>query len=230
MIACASGESFWLVDVDKDGGEVATFDFKGELTPVPNRILRDDLLSLYTALPKSSLPRISELLSIMDSDEVKEAVIRSTMVMAVTALGAQHNTPNVICIDSPKAVFANQKYKKGELIIVPASTRIKFPSPDDNMHPVDSVLCTTHGGKSATFAAPLAPHQNPAWFLSSTDVEANVNMKVNMCDVEVSVKTGKSKSNSSKIQIPIFVNSRAVNSGDKLCFFFKKNKRPVDAD
>lgn len=73
----------------------------------------------------------------------------------------------------------------------------------------------------------------PAWFMKDTDVKKDANMKVVMVQVMLSALC-KGTSESSNIEVPVFVNSRVLKESDELIYYKRRDKdskgvkRPFD--
>jgi hypothetical protein len=152
-------------------------------------------------------------------------------------------------LEPRSALFALQKYKKGELILVPCTMRIKTIDAKKETQmptPIEEMLSCRGSAMPTGYSFHLAPESKekfvcPAWFAQGTADFKLVNLKVMMVEVEINGKIGQSKlatKETSTITIPMLVNSKSVEEGTELKYHKPKDdndaarastKRPFDA-
>ena len=143
----------------------------------------------------------------------------------------------VVCRDTPKkAVYALEFRKKGEMTIVPTTLKIKTNTSDANQQ---ILMCTVPGipdGVALTLVSMSGDIVCPAWYMRETNDAREANMGVTMFEVEVDACGGTS-ADTSKIAVPLFVNTKRVCVGTELVYCAPAKvegvkatlKRPFDA-
>jgi len=157
----------------------------------------------------------------------------------------------VLCRSERKpALFAFQRYKKGELVLVPCTTKIKTVDAQKETQiatPTDEMLSCWGSAMSTSYSFHLSNFKEdivcPAWFVQGASEIKDVNLKVTMVEVEINGKIGQTKlatKDTSTVTVPIFFNTKAVEVGTELKFHKPKDddavivakaglKRPFDA-
>jgi hypothetical protein len=238
----------------KDNGDcvIAGFNFKGEVNDesvdVECKLMLTDFLCVKgQEIKNASYPEKGPLAS----TDWATTEFASKITVALTMAARYHGLDKeVLCRLEPRsALFALQKYKKGELILVPCTTRIKTidAKKETQMPSIIEEMLSCRGSAMPTgYSFHLAPESKekfvcPAWFAQGTADFKLVNLKVMMFEVEINGKIGQSKlatNETSTITIPMLVNSKSVEEGTELKYHKPKDdndaarastKRPFDA-
>ena len=175
---------------------------------------------------------------------VDQHVKRISIAMTLTM--HEYGKMNVLCRESPsRKVVALQTYKKGALVLVPVSSRIKAIDKNTGKvsdNTIENIL-TCGGEAQHGYSFHICPMVGgdivcPVWYLTSTDDVKLANLKVSMVGVRVSTQIGDEGGNETcDIKVPTFTNSKALTEGDELIYYMPKkekkaqasNKRPFDA-
>jgi hypothetical protein len=167
--------------------------------------------------------------------------------LAVGSVALHYGNANVLVRESPNnKVFSLQVYKKGELVLVPVTKKVKI---DDLSKytggAIDYCVWTCGGDVPDGYAFTLMPTSaselaTPAFFVKASEEATEVNMKVVMKEVDIHTlvvtKPAKAMKSTppSQVAIPLLINTKAVKYGDELHYLkpakieSKSKKRPFD--
>jgi hypothetical protein len=239
-----------LIKISENGdADLAVVDFKGNVSESQQHVTCQDLFEKYMPDKRkfpfeyAKYPQGSDIFS--NTWYVDQHVKRISIAMTSTT--KEYGHMNVLCRESPsRKAFALQAYKKGALVLVPISSKIKAIEKNtgkvsDNF--IENLL--TCGGDAphgySFHICPMVGGDNivcPVWYLTSTDDAKLANLKVSMVVNRVSTQIGDDGDNEAwDIKLPTFTNTKALNESDELIYHMPKkdkkekasNKRPFDA-
>jgi len=165
--------------------------------------------------------------------------------IAISTVHAKYGDPKVVVRESPsRTVFASADYKKGDLVLVPATNKVKIVDISKakcNDPTVLETLLTCGGDVPMGHAFHLSPMLgdsmvSPAWYIKGNEEAKESNLKVFVVHVSIKAQIGTATTaKTSSVSIPVFTNSKAVKKGDELFYFRaakdgadKTKKRPFD--
>ena len=224
----------WLENITPEGhGLVRKIDFKGVKGDKCHRVLCESLCREYVPIKveyeNADYPSKGPL-----NNSAWELHEYSTKVTLALGTATRHyGKANVVCRTSPKkSVCALQNFASGSCYIVPTTIKVKVVKECDS----DSILaCGGHAPEGYVFELGAMPTTIPcpAWFMKDTDTKKHANMKVVMVRIKLDASC-KDTSDSSTIEVPVFVNSRALKASDELVYYKAREydskgvKRPFD--
>ena len=236
----------------KDNGDcvIAAIDFKGDVSEievnVECKLMVSDYGSDNKAFKNATYPEKGPL----TSKQWEATEVSSKMTLGLTIAARHYGDMQVLCRSEPRsAVFALQRYKKGELVLVPCTTKIKTIDVQKETQSVSHIEKMMSCGGSAMptgYSFHLSSMIGkddivcPAWFVQGEPDIKDVNLKVTMVEVEINAKIGQTKcttKETSTVALPIFINTKAVDLGTELKFHKPKDdddqgkacaKRPFD--
>ena len=227
----------WIYDKSDKGLLAKSFDFQGTLAD-EHVLVTTDNHKEFTVV-KMTLPEFA------DNDDLQmnfgyldiEAAVKVACQFAVNQFGPQ----NIMVRTSPgRAVFASCKIPKGQLHLVPLTSKVKIVKAEDvvaTKNHIDSVLrMKGHGFPENTVVCFSSPPEgiNPVWYVQSIDDEQSANAKISIFAFDISTKPsgkGAKGSKTTSISIPIVTNTRTLNRGDPIMLFVKKDaKRSLPAE
>ena len=211
-----------MLDVvdDNCNAKVRTIDYKSEATDtydVPFKLL----LGEY----KPFNQKLSELVSV-DPEQNKAwafNVVQAKVIIALNILSERYDGMKVMC-RTPKSLFATEHIKRGECVLVPLTKKMKFTENEND----NSIFISGVDGKKVVLQSMGCSNAVPVWFCNSTTEKKDANVKVSMVKVNVSVGVpgkGAKKSNdssSSSVDVPVLVNTCALNEGDSLAYYVEE--------
>ena len=226
----------WLENITPEGhGQVRKIDFTGVKGDKFHRVSCESLCRDYVPIKveyeNADYPSKGPLNN--STWELHEYSAKVTLALGI--LTRHYGEANVVCRTLPKkSVCALQNFASGSCYIVPTTIKVKAVKECDS----DSILaCGGHAPEGYVFE--LAPGAMPttipcpAWFMKDTDTKKYANMKVVMVKVKLNASC-KDTSDSSTIEVPVFVNSRALKASDELVYYKARDvdsrgvKRPFD--
>ena len=233
-----AGGIFVLMSIAANGDTVVEkIDITGKVIFVPLAISCEKFYAEYSP-DKSGFPE-NAAYPLHSPVGNRQCVLReatSKIEAAMQLVSKHYGDANVLCRISPrKCAFALQSFKKGELVLVPVTTRIKsfffgtlagdaLPSMA-SLSSLDNLMECTGATLPEGYSFHLQPMMNdvvcPAWYMQDTDDAKNANMKVSMIEVEMNMKVGKPSRQSKEsncINLPVFVNSKPLQWGNVLVF------------
>ena len=245
------GDLYKLIQITDNGdGVMASIGFKGNVSTTTIDVACKDLYMNYMP-EKSKLPENAKYPSDSASSSPAWKVDQCTKQISIglASAASHYGDMNVLCRESPsRKVFALQDYKKGELILVPTTLKIKAMKTSKGKvceNFLENLLrCASDGDTPSGYSFHLCPMSGdivcPVWYLTNTDKSKEANLKVSMIEVAVGATVGVKKSTMNalaKLTLPVFTNSRAVKDGDELMYYKPpkdekekvSNKRPFDA-
>ena len=239
------GESYRLTEIAENGDcKIASIGFKGDVAQKTIDIACETMYAKY-APAKVELPTNAKYPenSATGNEEWKADQFAKNIGVALGTVVCHYGNANVVARESPnRTVFSLQEYKKGELVLVPATTKIKIidllKSKDVA---ADPCLFTCGGDVPDGYAFHLKPTPSdivaPAFFMQSSDDAKVVNMKVMMVRIDIATKvaTKGAVATSSNVAIPVLINTKGLKEGDELHNLkpakndeSKSKKRPFD--
>ena len=160
------------------------------------------------------------------SSNYSEHIVKSYIALALAHLANTHKDAKLRLQQKPyRAVYADEAYDSGKLILVPETMKVSVICPKDTV-PTSGMKCNIPKELTSKVFV-LMPHFTekfvaPAWAVRSSDVEDNQNMYIQMKFVQVAVGSGVGKgktTNSVSIGIPVLVNATEVGNNDELLFY-----------
>ena len=225
------GTAHKLQKIDDNGDcVIAAVDFKGGVTNESVDVECKLMLSDYVCARDKSYenadyPGKGPLTS--KQWDATEFMSKLTLGLAIAA--RHYGDMQVLCRSEPRsAVFALQKYKKGELVLVPCISKIKtidvqkenqIASPNEKMMSCGGNAMPT--GYSFHLCSAGGDIVCPAWFVQGAPDIKDVNLKVTMVDVDINAKIGQTKGTTketSTVALPIFINTKFIDVGIELKF------------
>jgi len=164
-----------------------------------------------------------------DNIEFDTAFYKNVVVTAIGYLLSDVDIPSLIVMAKPPGVFASAKYKKGELVLVPATTKMvcKPDSATESMFDVrgdaspDNYIMELQNSNSRSCMA-------PAWMVKHNKACEHQNMEIVHKQVHVQIgrpNCKKADLDNYTVHIPCLVNSKEVKANDELFLPQMKHKR-----
>ena len=145
---------------------------------------------------------------------------KSNVVAAIDLLGREHGNPDILCRTAPRAAVAITQFKAGECVIVPITNRISIKPALDALQ--YNLVCggAAPMGEKLVLVQP-ASMLFPAWFIQTSSVKKDCNMKIVMKSVEVGAKfvCKGAKLEATPIDVPVYVNKKMLCQGDELIVY-----------
>ena len=151
--------------------------------------------------------------------------VKSLIVIALSSIAHNIGDVNVMCRAKPKkGAIALEDFRVGELVLVPVTSGVNIekvgtPAAKSPMAcvvskpPKDTVIVL-----QSQFDIPC-----PMWFVQPHDDDKKVNMKVEMRSFVSLTNFPTSPrakiAGSSSVEIPVYVNTRAIKAGDELLYY-----------
>jgi hypothetical protein len=238
----------------KDNGDcvIAAIDFKGDVTKesvdVECKLMMSDYVcGIDKAINNATYPEKGPL----TSKQWEATEVASKMSLGLTIAARHYGDMQVLCRSEPRpSLFAIQRYKKGELVLVPCTTKIKTideQKETQSVSPLEKMMSCGGSAMPTGYSFHLSSMNVkddivcPAWFVQGAPDIKDVNLKVTMVEVEINAKIGQTKcttKETSTVALPMFINTKAVDVGTELKFHKPKDdddqgkagtKRPFDA-
>jgi hypothetical protein len=249
------GTTHQLQKIDDNGDcTIAGFDFKGcvttETVDVECKLMMSDYVCARDkSYENADYPGKGPLTSKQWS--ATEFMNKLTLGLSIAA--RHYGDMQVLCRSEPRsAVFALQKYKKGELVLVPCTSRVKIIDVEKetekqcNSSPIEKMMSCGGSAMPTGYSFHLCSAGGdlvcPAWFVQGAPDIKDVNLKVTMVDVDINAKIGQTKATTketSTVALPIFINTKSIDVGIELKFYKPAianagadkagTKRPFDA-
>lgn len=218
-------------------------DFKGEKHGNAMAIDHETLLQGYSN--KVSDIVLSGMLTTSSSKEWSKTQGQCVVILAIDMAFEQWGLPDVTVLEKPKGVYANATHKKTEMVLIPATTKLKQLSGDCDPDNEFAAAKLKRDGSNDTFFALLPDTQivNPASKLSVSDDPKKCNMERKHVNIEIQSKflSGKAYGDTKVaiVSVPMFINTKKIEKGVELVLFAKKkmekdgqdgkaSKRPLD--
>ena len=243
------GTTHQLQKIDDNGDcAIAGFDFKGcvttETVDVECKLMMSDYVCARDkSYENADYPGKGPLTS--KQWDATEFMSKLTLGLSIAA--RHYGDMQVLCRSEPRsAVFALQKYKKGELVLVPCTSKVKTIDVQKEKQiasPIEKMMSCGGSAMPTGFSFCLCNTGSefvcPAWFVQGAPDVKDVNMKVAMVDVEINAKMKATTKETSTVALPMFINTKSIDVGIELKFYKPPianpdgnhggTKRPFDA-
>jgi len=153
----------------------------------------------------------------------------SKLTLGLAIASRHYGDMQVLCQSQPKqGAFALQRYKKGELVLVPCTMKIKTIDNQNQKQTASfneqMMSCGGNAmptGYSFHLCSTSGDIVCPAWFVQGAPDIKDVNLKVTMVDVDIHAKIGQTKGTTKEtttVALPIFINTKFIDVGIELKF------------
>ena len=235
---CKRGEDDKFVIKAVDESTATLTDASGAESTVPASQLLDEFQLVVTTAP--DVRHVSDLSDPLRYQDLVNEAAKSEVRLAMHELfrSEQSNVDVSFQLKPRRAVFANKHYPAGKLVLVPLSPNLHLTSGTVPVNAVNFGVVAT-GRSDAPLSAFVAPKvEEPkekaesfvVAFWMVRRVEGGLaNMKESTRTVKVSADQG-SKAHATTIEVPVLVNSSAIEKNQEICAPGKSDAAPAMLD